>query len=350
MTDNVKQKNYNNQIQLLIHLCTWAVIVHFLFAIDGLYYSFLDILDPKVKVIDEAFILIPLLIGLFYFNYSYLGLHFLDRTNWKKYSIYIVLSFIVYYFLSSVIFIILSKKGFIFQDDIEGIFDFLPFGGIIILAISISITVSKKMVLNDEIKEQAEKKQKEAEINYLTAQINPHFLFNSLNSIYSLAEEEKAIKSSEAILKLSEIMRYPVHEGTLKEVPITSEIDFIKQYIDFQLIRIGNYPIRFNITGNFTSKTIPPLLFISLIENAFKYGISQQEKPPIDIHLTISNNTLSFSIANSIVNKKFGNTPKTGIDNLKARLKLLYPNNHSLTIKNNSIFEVFFTIELENQF
>ena len=65
MTDNVKQKNYNNQIQLLIHLCTWAVIVHFLFAIDGLYYSFLDILDPKVKVIDEAFILIPLLIGLF---------------------------------------------------------------------------------------------------------------------------------------------------------------------------------------------------------------------------------------------------------------------------------------------
>lgn len=349
MINNSKQKSYNNQIQFLIHLCIWGLIIHFLFAIDGLYYSFLDIIDPEIKIIDEAFILIPLLVGLFYLNYSYLGLKFLDRESWKKYSIYIALSFITYCFLSRGIFTLLSHKGFLFQDNIEGIFDFLPYTGIIILAVSTSIVVSKKMIQNDEIKEQAEKKQKEAEINYLTAQINPHFLFNSLNSIYSLAEEEKAKKSSDAILKLSEIMRYPIHEGAVKEVLISSEINFIKEYIDFQLIRIGyQYPIRLDISGDFTSKKIPPLLFISLIENSFKYGISQQQKLPIDINLTIKKNTLSFSVTNYVVKENIENLPKIGIENLKTRLKLLYPNNHTFIIKENNLFEVHITIELKS--
>lgn len=349
MINNTKPKNYNNQIQFLIHLCIWGLILHFLFAIDGLYYSFLDIIDPEVKIIDEAFVLIPLLIGLFYFNYSYLGPKFLNGENWKKFSLYIISSFITFSFLSRTIFNLLSKKGFLFQDDVENIFDFLPFTAIIILAISTSITVSKKLIQNDEIKVQAEKRQKEAELNFLTAQINPHFLLNSLNSIYSLAEEEKAPKSSEAILKLSEIMRYPINEGIKKEVPISSEINFMKEYIDFQLIRIGNeYPIHLSINGDFNFKKIPPLLFISLIENSFKYGISQQQKLPININLKIKENSLSFSITNYIVKESIENLPKIGLENLKTRLKLLYPNNHTLIIKENNLFEVHLTIELKS--
>lgn len=332
---------FYRQIQFLIHLCLWTIIIHFLFAIDGLYYSFLDLIDPQIGVFDEAFILIPFVIGLFYVNYSFLAPSFLNKQYWIKYSVLLISSFFTYFFCSRLLFSYLHKNGIVFQGHLQEIFDIIPFGGILILAISTSIFVSRKLIINESVKLEAEERQKEAEINFLSAQITPHFLFNSLNTIYSITEQEEATRSSDSVLKLSEMMRYPINEGIQKEVPINAEINFLKNYLDFQKIKLGgDYPIIFNLEGDFENKRIAPLLFISIVENTFKYGVSHQYKYPILLSLSLKNNKLTFNSKNQIVNKK-NQSHKLGISNLTSRLELIYPDKYSLTIdQDNKTHEV----------
>ena len=200
--------------------------------------------------------------------------------------------------------------------------------------------------------EQLEKKKAIAELNFLKAQIQPHFLFNTLNNIYALALK-KSNQAPDAILKLSKILDYVIYQSEDSLVPIKKELDFIYDYIDLEKLRYGDrLSLDFNKHIDDTSTPITPLLLISLVENAFKHGASNSIKnPEITIDLTLKNKHLVFSVFNTISNgikNKYAEGEKSiGLTNLKGQLNLVYLNKHDLNIKRHkNSFEVSLAIDL----
>jgi hypothetical protein len=196
---------------------------------------------------------------------------------------------------------------------------------------------------------QAEQEKLNAELSYLKAQINPHFLFNVLNSIYSLA----VVKSDEtptAVIKLSGMMRYVLNDAGHHMVPLSREIDYIRDYIELQRIRFGSsLPLAFAVNGSPSGQLIAPLILISFVENAFKYGINASEDAEIKIDISIEEQTLQFHVFNKKVT--FNDIPAAssglGIENTKKRLELLYPGRHTLDIIDGAgHFSVSLTLQL----
>lgn len=189
----------------------------------------------------------------------------------------------------------------------------------------------------------------DAELKYLKAQIHPHFLFNSLNSVYAMCIEEEAPQSGKAVLQLSNMMRYVISDAHADLVDLEKELTYIKNYVALQELRLGDTAqIDFKIEGNSQSLKIAPLLLISIIENAFKYGISPEEDSPIAIHLTIQEQMLSLLVVNkihpNIIPKE---STGVGLQNTQQRLELNYPNKNCLTINNNHhLFSVSLSLEL----
>jgi len=181
---------------------------------------------------------------------------------------------------------------------------------------------------------QAQKEKLDAELSYLKAQINPHFLFNTLNSIYSLAID-KSDNTAPAVAKLSGMMRYVITDTAKEFVPLEKEIAYIKSYIELQRIRFGEtIHLFFDVNGSPGGKQIAPLLLIPFIENAFKYGVNAEENSTIRIHIFIDENKLNMEVQNNKVNVQMKHEDKTGtgIANTQSRLQLLYPARHFLKI------------------
>lgn len=201
----------------------------------------------------------------------------------------------------------------------------------------------------------AEKKSKEselekvnAELSYLKLQINPHFLFNTLNNIYSLASVQST-QTPAAVMKLSEIMRYVIYDAQADYVPVDKEIEYIRNYIELQKMRSNDkLLLNFETSGDLSSYKIAPLLLLSFIENAFKYGISNHEKSNIRISITVNNGMLEMIVNNTIFNRPHNNhINNIGIPNSSRRLELLYPAKHILTVnKLDNVFNVDLKIEL----
>ncbi|MFD2935041.1 sensor histidine kinase [Spirosoma flavum] len=181
---------------------------------------------------------------------------------------------------------------------------------------------------------ETEREKIQTELSYLKAQINPHFLFNTLNSIYSLAIIESP-PTADAIVNLSSFLRYVIQESKKNQVPLRNELDYIGQYIALQKLRLGDtVQLDFTIEGNANGKQIVPLLLISFIENAFKYGVSPEEPSSIQLAISINNNDLRCYVVNKKV-RVFQPTAVAsgiGLTNTKARLQLLYPDRHRLVI------------------
>lgn len=178
-----------------------------------------------------------------------------------------------------------------------------------------------------------------AELAYLKAQINPHFLFNTLNGIYSLAIE-RSDKTAEAVVKLSGMMRYVISESHKDFVPLDKELNYITDYIELQRMRLGgSVSIQYKISGNPVGKKIAPLLLITFVENAFKYGVNAEEDSVIKVQIDVHGSQIHMVVFNNKVKVKAptDNGGGLGIDNTKARLNLIYPNGHVLTVSNNPL-------------
>jgi hypothetical protein len=214
--------------------------------------------------------------------------------------------------------------------------------------ISSSSKVIAQWFLAEETRQEISKQQLQTELSLLKSQVNPHFLFNTLNSIYSLAVTNSD-KTPDAVMKLSRIMRYTLEESQNDEVPLADEIEFIRSYIDLQQMRLTNIvSVSFTTEGTTDGVIIAPLLFIPFIENAFKYGISTHHPSAITIHLQVVNGHVIFTCVNDlvpVVHKQ--DSTGTGIVNTRRRLELLYPAKHILTIEpNTSQYKVLLTINL----
>jgi len=186
-----------------------------------------------------------------------------------------------------------------------------------------------------------------AELQTLKAQINPHFLFNTLNNLYSLSIE-KSDKSPELILKLSDMMSYILYDCKVEQISLKQEIDFIENYLELEKHRFEDQvQVRFNHSNIDETISVAPLLFIPFVENAFKHGGSN-DVLSIDIVIRTNADALLFEIQNSVYSDDMMKQKKKsgiGIENVKRRLNLLYPGMHSLKIeKNDESFNVKLTI------
>jgi sensor histidine kinase YesM len=190
-----------------------------------------------------------------------------------------------------------------------------------------------------------QKEKIESELKILKGQINPHFLFNSMNSIYSLALNHSE-KTPDIVLKLSDIMRYIIYEASRDFVDLTKEIKYLEDYIVLQKLRADSRAtIKFEITGELKNIQIAPLLFFPLVENSFKHGIKGSTgKSFVLIHLEASEKKITFVIENNkgcVDNVEKKEYKGIGLENIKKRLAMIYPNDHDLKITDlNETFKV----------
>ncbi len=220
---------------------------------------------------------------------------------------------------------------------------------ILIMALSTASKTVQQWKLTERRIAQAEADKASAELSFLKAQINPHFLFNTLNNIYSLILTGNE-NAADSVMKLSNIMRYVTDDVTHDFVPLQSEIDCINDYIELQRLRIGkNSPIDFTVSGDPKRKVIAPLVLMTFVENVFKYGISKREHSPIFIKIEVSDISISFFCENLVfINKGETENPSTGIGikNTVQRLKHLYPDKYILDIVNdNKEYKVNLTLQ-----
>ncbi len=220
---------------------------------------------------------------------------------------------------------------------------FVNFIGIMILAISFGTAI--KMARDSFARRQQEK---EAELKLLKGQLNPHFLFNTLNNLYGLSVI-KSDKLPSLMLKLSDLLRYSLYETKDSFVPLEKEIQYLENYIALEKIRLEDKTnIQFDKTGNFSDKKIAPMLLIVFVENAFKHlEITKNKLSIVNVNLKIENDKLIFNCVNtfdeteiSISNIETGKSG-IGLQNAKKRLDLIYPNKHILKVeKKNSNYNV----------
>ena len=215
--------------------------------------------------------------------------------------------------------------------------------GILLFTVGASIKLVSEWYKNEKTKALVETQKINTELSFLKTQLNPHFLFNSLNSIYSLANK-KSDFTTDAIITLSELMRYMLYETDKEYVPLAKEIEYIKNYISLQNLRLKDSAgVRFNVRGSL-EHYIEPLMLSSFIENAFKYGTDYTGKTSINIEICIDGQQLILN-SNNYVSKNEKNKASSGIglQNIKSRLNLLYPDSHSLKIEEA---EKLYSVEL----
>lgn len=197
---------------------------------------------------------------------------------------------------------------------------------------------------NDILRKKVETEKINSELQFLKTQLNPHFLFNSLNAIYSLSVK-KSPDTSEAIINLAELMRYMLYEANRDFVPLADEMAYIQNYVQLQRLRLSHSEnVSLNISGVEKDKFIPPLLFISFIENAFKYGTDYKGRTNVKINLIFTDQSIQLLVQNKIgFFKTETKNSGVGLENIKNRLKLLYPDSHHLTVENDG---EFYTVHL----
>lgn len=220
---------------------------------------------------------------------------------------------------------------------------------ILIITISAIIRTLTEYYNNQQNKLIAETHRTNTELIYLRKQTNPHFLFNSLNSIYSLAHKKSDLVP-DAIVTLSELMRYMLYETDNKTVALEKEINYIQNYIELQKLRLNDIEdIVINVHGDTRNKFIEPLLLISFVENAFKYGTDYKGAAHVKIKIFIHENSLDFWIENTI--EDYTKDPENsgiGLVNIRNRLDLLYPNAHQLDITHdNQYYRVHLNLKLD---
>jgi sensor histidine kinase YesM len=216
--------------------------------------------------------------------------------------------------------------------------------------LSLGLRVLERQSKIEKEQEEMEKAKLNAELALLKNQISPHFFFNTLNNIYSLIGRNNE-DSKNAVIKLSKMMRYVLNENGQDSKQLIDEVEFMNNYIDLMKLRIGaKTRINVNFPTEYSDLMIPHLLFISLIENAFKYGISVQEESYVNISLECNGHKILFKCENGLPESNNGPifaSTGIGLENLKKRLSLLYPGRHELEIeKTKNKFEVKLFIQL----
>lgn len=287
----------------------------------------------------------------FYVNYLLLVPHVLKKGNIIKYIFSLLGCILVfsplYYLMEQIVYPLIGWKSY--NLDLDFFFAFIVTLGANFLNIFLGLLLSYLMswrTIRVE-KEVIEKEQLKTELAFLKSQINPHYLFNTINDIYSLTQQQSE-EAPDALLKLSEVLRYMLRESDDPYVPLSNEIDYLNNVIDLQKIgQKGHSYINFNVIGEIKGQKIAPLILINFIENAFKHGIFKKNDKPIQISITVDGLNFHLNLRNKINDTKKDRTGGIGLVNVQRRLALIYPNRHQLLIdKQNDTFIIDLKIDL----
>ena len=205
---------------------------------------------------------------------------------------------------------------------------------LLVVGVSVAIRMTGQWYRAENIRKDLERSRSEAELQNLKSQLNPHFLFNTLNNIYSLIQLDPD-RAQQTVHDLSRLLRYVLYDSSQPMVPLEKELDFIRNYVELMRIRLPEHVKLTTDISSATSETqVAPLLFISLIENAFKHGVSHNKPSFIDLKIHQEGTRIVCSIRNSDFPKDNGQDKSgsgIGLQNLSRRLELLYPSHHIFT-------------------
>jgi len=224
---------------------------------------------------------------------------------------------------------------------------------LVVAGLSIAYFFLKEWARNELVRNQLEANQLSTEIKFLKSQINPHFLFNTLNNLFSMAQDKGNDELADGISKLSGMMRYMIYESNAEKVPLTDEIAYIKNCIALNKLRYADEEaaVTFNYPEQVQNVFIAPMIYIPFIENAFKHGVLINQSSEIDIAIVISGKQVLFACENknySFVKKMDDNASGIGLENVKRRLELVYPGKYDLLIKSDAgKYAVILKINLE---
>ncbi len=313
----------NNYKSILTQTVFWS-----LFFVINIFLFLKD--EPFREAVIDSFVETTCIVALVYLNVQWLIKNYL----YKKQLVTYISLFLAFIFIMVIIRTILVSFVFNLPLDYEMIWFDLPYFFFVTIGISsVWIIIEQYKVKGQLIS--AEKSQVEAQLKFLKAQTNPHFLFNVLNNINFLIQKDSD-KASDVLMKLSEMLRYQLYDADIGNIEIEQEVNHLKNYIELERVRMGK---RLNLETNFRvidgSVKIAPFLFLPLIENAFKHssstGISN-----IRIDLIVNSKEIQLTIENSFPagnQRKNNNIGGLGLENLTQRLELLYPKRHQLTLE-----------------
>jgi len=324
----------------------FTVLLHFL--IWSTFFS-LQILSYQASFGGKPERIVEILPGRFYYRFVFQAsvmvvLYYLNtlvfipkllfRNKLLKFALAIVVTIILIYLLN----MIFNHKFDIINRYKSKRPPIIFFTTVFILALSTSVKLLQKWFENEAKQKEMMHEKVNSELSALKSQINPHFLYNTLNGIYSLANS-KSDKAAPAIVKLSRLMRYMLDDSKQNYVLLSLEIDYIETFIELQKLRLfDNVKIEFNTSGNFENIKIQPLLLIPFIENAFKHGVDSSGECFIGINLAVADDSILLVVKNDII-KAHNDASNSGfgLTNIKRRLNLEYPEKHVLTteIQNN---------------
>jgi len=319
-------------IKLQNHLWFWGLYFALNFLRWGAYFNDYEY-SLKSNIIEFA-----LHIPLVYFNLFVLIPKYIIKSKYYKYTVALFLSLIIVYLLKT------GLTYYIISENIwpEANREYKPFeinhiiavciGELYVLAMASSIYLTLTWLKERDLNKTLREEQFKIKLKYLKNQIQPHFFFNTLNNLYALSLESSD-KVPDVILKLSNLMEYVLYdiEGD-KLVPLIKEIDYIQNYIEIEKLRFEKVDVSINIESNIDEVKVPPLLFITLVENAFKHGGLNNQSLKIKINCTIIDGTvLRFEILNNFVlSQNFKLKNGIGLRNTKKRLKLLFRKKYTL--------------------
>ena len=292
-------------------------------------------------------------ICLFYINSDFLLPKYLNRKYCWRYVLAIVGLYLSLSFLESYAdFIFIQWYPIAYADTFkELLIENLLIHAFFVLLPSYIYRFSSDWFQNERQKQKLKEEKLAAELSFLKAQINPHFLFNTLNNLFASAQQNNDPETASGIAKLAKMMRYMLEESEAEQVSLEAELAYLKNYIDLQSIRFSeedDIDIRLEEKGDFQGQMIAPLLLLPFVENAFKYGISLRKISFIHIEISLKHQTFFFHIQNSVHTKVQAKTSHgIGLQNVQERLKLLYPNKHKLNINTKAdVFDVQLSIQL----
>ncbi len=330
---------YKGLIKFLLHLLAWVLLLLLPYLLSN--NETFD-LSRIIKFTRTPMFFYAI---LFYVNYLYLVDTFLFKKKW------------VIFLISNLgLFVLIIWLHFGLKEYLTIIFDFKPFDSnlkkhippplslfiykdiismTIPLIIAFALRTTEAWAKKDNVEKEKEKEILNSELQLLRYQLQPHFFFNSLNTVYALIERSPALAQT-TVHDLSKLMRYMLYDAETVTVNLQEELDFMEKYINLMKLRISDKTrVSFNFTGSSEPMHITPLLFISLIENAFKHGISSSMASEIVFNLSCKGKTVYFESVNTNFPKSETDKSGSGIglSNLSKRLELLYPGKYAFEQK-----------------
>jgi len=341
-------------IVILMHIAYWTM---YLFLVTMLFMA-LKINNPQATLqnVGVSFLFSPLsfgaiIPGLLGFYASYLLLF--NRYLVTKKMLLLMLAVVSLSFLFSIITQLIIYKVFAGKG-VNWTFETCISMGTFLAFISVAHSTTAfimqgfiKWFEDIKLKADLNKRNYETELALLKSQINPHFLFNTINNIDMLITRD-ATSASAYLNKLSDIMRFMLYETKTERIPLNKELTYIEKFIELQKIRTTNqHYINYNVKGDATNVMIPPMLFIPFIENAFKHTENKKTENAININLDIEKSRIIFRCENSFNQNSQLNQDGNGLGSelIRKRLTLMYPDKHTLAITNNNeLYKVELTI------